>query len=291
MENILFNPEIEIKNYKINNYTESLVYKCIEDLFVLPRKVLYKWSHITKQTNHTKIGYTGQMLASVLLNVVGCNTGARGNDCMDNTEVKSCSRIDQSDKCTRCKQNISRHDKICPFCNKGDKIKRNNDSKWLLTIRSENDLKFYMNLDRLLLIIEDYPDFEKGNFTNIRIRAFEIYPKKEICKNFNKILIEYYQNIYLQNLNKSPKKVPAPKNFWPDSFQFHMCNPVEIFNCRVTNYLEDYSINIIKFIKPNESRKFNDIIKMPSLLLKKSEKNKENNMYISYNEIMDIELR
>ena len=43
MENILFNPEIEIKNYKINNYTESLVYKCIEDLFVLPRKVLYKW--------------------------------------------------------------------------------------------------------------------------------------------------------------------------------------------------------------------------------------------------------
>ena len=167
---IIFNPLIEITNFNdlnLSNYNESLIQKCIMDLFVNPRKILYEWSCLTEQTNHTKIGYTGQHLASVILNIKGCKTGARGNDCIDGTEVKSCSRVDQSDKCDRCKINILRLEKLCPNCNKDDKIIRNNDSKWLLTIRDQEDLNSYLNLDRLLLIIEEYPDFDKQNYNQL----------------------------------------------------------------------------------------------------------------------------
>ena len=195
LEEEIFNPLIEINNFNglnLLNYNEGLIQKCIMDLFVNPRKILYEWSCLTEQTNHTKIGYTGQHLASVILNIKGCKTGARGNDCIDRTEVKSCSRVDQSDKCDRCKINILRLDKLCPNCNKNDKIIRNNDSKWLLTIRSQENLVSYLNLDRLLLIIEEYPEFDKQNYNDISITIYEIYPKKDICSNFSKLITSYF---------------------------------------------------------------------------------------------------
>ena len=94
---------------------------------------------------------------------------------------------------------------MCPKCNKNDKIKRNNDSKWLLTIRSEDDLKKYLKLDRLVLIIEEYPKFNENNYDNIAIKVYEIYPKKEQCKHFKSILMDYYENIYLTNVKKKGK--------------------------------------------------------------------------------------
>jgi hypothetical protein len=281
----IFNPLSEIPNfnaYNLTSYNEALIQKCVMELFVTPRKLLYEWSCLTEQTNHTKIGYTGQHLASVILNIKGCKTGARGDDCMDGTEVKSCSRVDQSDKCSRCKINILRLDKLCPNCNKNDKIIRNNDSKWLLTIRSQEELNAYLNLDRLLLIIEDYPDFDNQNYNDISITIYEIYPKKDICSNFSKIITNYFTEIYTSNLLKSPKKVPAPKNFWPNSYQFHLCNPFEIFKCKITNYLTDPVINILKYIKPDEPRKITDIPKMPIELLNSNEKKSINISSDSY---------
>lgn len=295
-EYIIFNPLIEINNFNglnLLNYNEGLIQKCIMDLFVNPRKILYEWSCLTEQTNHTKIGYTGQHLASVILNIKGCKTGARGNDCIDGTEVKSCSRVDQSDKCDRCKINILRLDKLCPNCNKNDKIIRNNDSKWLLTIRSQKELVSYLNLDRLLLIIEEYPEFDKQNYNDISITIYEIYPKKDICSNFSKLITSYFSEIYSTNLEKNPKKVPAPKNFWPHSFQFHMCNPFEIFKCHIKNYLTEPNINIIKFIRPDEPRKITDIAKMPTTLLNSNEKKIINitDEYVSIEDKLKLQLR
>ena len=251
MSEDIFNPLNDIENLeecKIKKWDKSLINKCILDLFINPRKVMYEWSNITEQTAHIKVGYVGQHLASVLLNTLGCNTAARGDDCKDKSEVKSCSRVDQSDKCTRCKINISRFNKSCPNCKRTDKIKRNNDSKWLLTIRSEDDLNKYLKLDRLVLIIEDYPDFNKNKFDDISIKAYEIYPKLEMCKHFKNIITDYYNNIYLKNIKKNPKKVPAPKNLWPYSFQFHMCNPIKIFECKITDYITNPKIKIMKYI-------------------------------------------
>jgi hypothetical protein len=293
---IIFNPLIEITNFNdlnLSNYNESLIQKCIMDLFVNPRKILYEWSCLTEQTNHTKIGYTGQHLASVILNIKGCKTGARGNDCIDGTEVKSCSRVDQSDKCDRCKINLLRLEKLCPNCNKDDKIIRNNDSKWLLTIRDQEDLNSYLNLDRLLLIIEEYPDFDKQNYNDISITIYEIYPKKDICSNFPKLITSYFSEIYSVNLEKNPKKVPSPKNFWPHSFQFHMCNPFEIFKCHIKKYLTEPEINIIKFIKPNDPRTIKDIAKMPISLLNLTEKKNisTSDGYVSIEDKLKLQLR
>lgn len=255
---------------QLDNYHDYLVIECIRDLFVTPRITLYRWSRITEQTNHTKIGYTGQHLASVVLNVKGCKTGARGKDCMDGTEVKSCSRVDQSDKCSRCKINVLRVDSVCPMCLDNKHIVRNNDTKWLLTIRNEDDLNAYLHLDRLLLIIEEYPDFDKNDYKDITITMYEIYPKKD--KNFKKLLTNYYNDIYSKNLQKNPKKVPAPKNLWPHSYQFHMCNPHEIFKCRITDHLTEPNLIILKHLKPLEARTSADIVPMPVSLLNARER-------------------
>ena len=293
----MFNPETDITNFKkchIVNYNENMIPKCVSELFINPRKTMYEWSSITEQTAHIKIGYVGQHLASVLLNTKGCKTAARGEDCMDKSEVKSCSRVDQSDKCKRCKINLTKFDKVCPKCKKNDKIKRNNDSKWLLTIRSESDLKKYLDLDRLVLIIEEYPNFDKNNFDDIVIKVYEIYPKKEKCKHFKSILMEYWENIYKANIEKNPKKVPAPKNLWPYSFQFYMCNPVKIFEYKISNYLTEPVNEVIKFINYRSERTINDIEKMPVKLLTKEEKNKlkiSGDKELTYEDILNLKLR
>jgi len=297
MTGTMFNPETEITNFEqchIANYDENMISKCISDLFINPRKTMYEWSSITEQTAHIKIGYVGQHLASVLLNTKGCKTAARGEDCLDKSEVKSCSRVDQSDKCNRCNINITRFDKICPKCNKKDKIKRNNDSKWLLTIRSEDDLKKYLKLDRLVLIIEEYPKFNENNYDDIAIKVYEIYPKKEQCKHFKSILTDYYENIYLANVKKNPKKVPAPKNLWPYSFQFYMCNPVKIFECKISNYITEPDISVIKYIKHCSVRTIYDIEKMPLKLLKQEEKIRikvSEDKELTHEDILKLELR
>lgn len=241
---------------------EALIRECVMDLFVRPRMVLHKWSGITEQTCHTKIGYVGQHLASVLLNVRGCKTGARGLDCMDGTEVKSCSRVDQSDKCKRCDVNVSRTDPVCPVCEGA--VQRNNDSKWLLTIRNPEELDRYLALDRILLVLEEYPGFHENRFDDIRIRAFEIHPKRS--RVFGELLRSYYHDIFL----KSKAKVPAPKNLWPYSFQFYMCDPVEIFRCTVRRFLTDPEMTIEKYLAPHEPR--TDPVPMPRALLNAKEK-------------------
>ena len=83
--------------------TENKIKAFLNELVLQPRINAIKWSRITKQTPNIKIGYPGQHLASLITGMEGERTGARGNDLIDGSEVKSCSRIDQLDLCKDCK--------------------------------------------------------------------------------------------------------------------------------------------------------------------------------------------
>lgn len=258
--------KITIKNNK------ELIKQFILDMIINPRVLSHKWSKITNQTPSLKIGYPGQHLASLILGMKGDATGARGNDICDGTEVKSCSKIDQSDKCQACKTNVLRSQKYCPYCG-SDKIKRNNDSKWLIGIRSERELKMATEeTDRFLFLITDYPSFKEENYNDIRIRAFEIYPKSDRCKCFVELLTNYYKYIYLPHIKKDPNSTPAPKNLFPDNFPFYMCNPVKVFQCDITNSLgENPTISISHYIEPSQDRTYLTSEIMPQSLLNKEE--------------------
>lgn len=239
---------IEIDN------NEELIKEFIKDMILAPSLSAHKWSKITNQTPNLKIGYPGQHLASLITGMKGNATGARGNDIIDGSEVKSCSKIDQSDKCNNCKTTVLRTTIKCPNCGSTD-IKRNNDSKWLIPVRSEDELRMLKEeTPRFIFLVTDYPKFEENNYNDIRIRAFEIWVKSERCKNFIVMMESYYRNIFLKHIERNPNKTPAPKNLFPDNYPFYMCNPIKTFECIITNAMKNYEINIIKYIQPNANR-------------------------------------
>jgi len=181
-------------------------------------------------------------------------------------------RVDQLDKCNECDSPVLRREERCGYCKSTDII-RKKDSKWLFTIRSKDDLKTLIdnpNLDRILLIIDDYPSFDDGNFDDIRIQIFEIYPKRKRHKRFKEIMTNYYYKIYLEHKRKNPEKTPAPKNFWPYQYQFYLCNPILIFKATIKGaYTENVELVINEWIEPQKDRdKLNSIIMPPSLLKK-----------------------
>ncbi len=242
----------------------------IKEMLVDPRRTAHKWSKMTNQTPNLKIGYPGQHLASLILGMKGTATGARGNDIIDGTEVKSCSLVDQSDKCKECGTNVFKSQIKCPICNSTN-IKRNFDSKWLIPIRSEDELRMATKeTPRFLFLITDYPD--RANFDNIRIRAFEVYPQEQRGHRFNELLYNYYNYIYRPHIAKNPNQTPAPKNLFPDNFPFYMCNPVKVFECTITNSIENPEIRIDYYIEPEVDRSQLESERMPVGLLSEAEK-------------------
>lgn len=250
----------------------TLIEEFIKDMIVLPRINAHKWASITNQTPNLKIGYPAQHLASLITGMKGEATGARGNDIVDGSEVKSCSKVDQSDKCLHCESNVLRTDLSCPVCNSTN-IKRNNDSKWLITIRNKDELNMALNeTPRYIFLVTDYPNFDQNNYDDIRIRCFEIWVKSDRCKNFREMLTSYYNNIYLKHIEIDSKKTPAPKNLFPDNFPFYMCNPIKVFECTIHNSLgENGSIDITTYIEPHSDRSNLVSESMPISLLTKQE--------------------
>ena len=236
-------------------FSKENVISIIEDLVITPRLMALEWSKITKQTPNLKVGYPGQHIASIITGVEGEKTGARGNDLKDGTELKSCSRIDQMDKCKQCKLGVARIDNSCENCG-SEQIKRVNDSKWLLTLRSEEDVDLLLNkVPRILFLIGDYPNFSSSDFDTLRFQAFEIWPNSRRSIQFRSIIENYYYKIFLEHKKISPNKTPAPKNFWPYSYQFYLSNPIKIFECEVKNAnTNDYSIKVNLLVEPNFDR-------------------------------------
>ena len=119
------------------------------------------------------------------------------------------------------------------------------------------------------MILTDYPGFNDNNFRDVRISAFEIYPKEARCKVFNKLIDNHYYNIYKP---KTAKKGKAnPMNFHPFSYQFYKCNPQLVFQCTVKDIDEPKKseIDIECYIGPAEER--TGSVLMPSNLLKAKE--------------------
>ena len=252
---------------KIDN-NQNLIIQFLEDLIIKPRVDIRKWSEITKQTPTLKIGYIGQHLSSLILGMEGGRTGARGHDIIDGTEVKSCTKVDQADKCNDCGERLMRSETICFNCQSSN-IKRNDDSKWLFSIRDTAELNQYKCLERVFLLISDYPNFKLGDFSSIRFEAFEIYPKNERMKKFNFLIDNHYNNIYLPKSSNNQKT--NPMNFHPYSFQFYLCNPIKVFSCSIEHIDTNPTIKIHTYIAPNTNRTNLVSEKMPIELLKYEE--------------------
>ncbi|WDF56097.1 MamI family restriction endonuclease [Mucilaginibacter sp. KACC 22063] len=239
----------------------------LQELVLQPRLKALEWSKVTKQTPNMKIGYPGQHLASLITGIEGARTGARGDDLRDGTEVKSCSRVDQLDTCNYCGNKVLRIETICPHC-ESTNIKRMDDSKWLFGIRSESELKLLTkDIDRVFLTIADYPHFRSHNFDVIRIQAFEIWNNTDRHKHFETLMSNYYYKIFLEHKKRNANKTPAPKNFWPFSYQFYLCNPVKVFNCIVTNANTNPTIKVDHFVDPFHDRSNIQPESMPTILL------------------------
>lgn len=245
----------------------------LSELVLAPRLNAIKWSSITKQTPNIKIGYPGQHLASLITGMPGERTGARGNDLVDGSEVKSCSRIDQLDKCNNCDSAVARMENVCPECGSTD-IDRKNDSKWLFTIRSEQDLNVLTHdVKRVVLVLGDYPNFENEDFGTLRFQTFEIWPEAPRQKRFAEIMTNYYHKIFLEHRKRNAEKTPAPKNFWPFEYQFYLCNPILTFSCLILNANTKPTMKIVKYIKPTGDRSKIPSEIMPVELLKNDELN------------------
>lgn len=248
---------------------KSKIKHLLFDLVLTPRIKALEWSNITKQTPNMKIGYPGQHLASLITGVEGARTGARGDDLKDGSEVKSCSRIDQLDTCNKCAGKVLRIEDKCSNCGSSD-IKRMDDSKWLFSVKSKAELKLLTEtVDRILLTLGDYPLFESGDFSTLRFQAFELWNNSQRHKNFKIIMSNYYHKIkiFLEHIKRNPNKTPAPKNFWPYSYQFYLCNPVKVFSCTVNNANTDPTITIDHYVEPDFDRNKLPVEPMPTLLL------------------------
>ena len=125
-------------------------------------------------------------------------------------------------------------------------------------------------MDRVVLLLMDYPGFVSNNFNDIRISVFEIYPKEKRMKVFGELLKNHYNNIYLPKLNDNEKT--NPMNLHPFSYQFYKCNPILTFSCTIYNIETAPKIDISHYILPCIER--DDTlasIEMPTNLLKESE--------------------
>ncbi len=194
----------------------------LRDLFVSPRAAVRKWAEITNQTAQAKTAYLGQHLASVLTGVPGEGTAARGNDLIDGSEVKSCSRADQLGKCKKCGAPVAAWRTACGNCGSSD-VERKTDSHWLLSVRSEAELQQLMDDPRIVFILSD----RTHDNNDIRVRAWEVWPKDESHAHLGEFARDYYENNYLK------KTKPAPANLHPLTFDFLMMNPVRIFDAQL----------------------------------------------------------
>ena len=242
------------------------------DLVLSPREQAIRWSMLTKQTPNMRIGYPGQHLASLVTGMEGHRSGARGHDLADGSEVKSCSRIDQLDKCKDCGASVARLEEACPEC-ESTRIVRKADSKWLFTIRSEEELRVLTKeVPRVLLLLGDYPEFGQGNFTILRFQAFELWNTSARHQAFSDLMEGYYRNIYMEHRRATPDKTPAPKNFWPYSFQFYMCNPIKVFEATVDTTLGSTDVEIVSYVEPHVDRADLPSEPMPSTILTPAER-------------------
>lgn len=214
----------------------------LRDLYIRLRAALRGWSEVTLQTPQARMGYIGQHLTSVVTGYPGTRSGARGKDIIlpsgKHAEIKTCTRVDQLGKCNSCGAGVSSIEMLCPSCRNSD-IKRNDDSKWLIGIRHEGELRQLFDPECYFLVIFEFSDIKSA--TDINAKIYEVNPRE---KGFAFCMVDYYFNI------RQKSKSKAPFNLWPYSLKFYLMKPTLIYHSAISS--ED-DIETMIFPGRNES--------------------------------------
>ena len=238
--------------YKLGDIKTSE--KLIEELYIELRKRVNFWSSITDQTSQARMGYVGQHLTSVVTGYRGGKSGARGKDLVIDderfAEIKTCYRVDQLGKCESCSATVLPIEINCPICGK-DKITRNDDSKWLIGIRNDEEFTHILDPTFYYLVLFDFE--ELNNPDNDKIQA-SIWRVNSDAPGFSMAMIDYYKNIRAKSTSK------APFNLWPYQLKFYLMRPSLIYRSFVN---PDNTINTTIF--PGINKEIEEKMPEPSV--------------------------
>lgn len=197
--------------------SEELIF----DLYLDLRRRINSWAGITKQTAQARMGYVGQHLVSIVTGYPGGRSGARGKDLVMSSdeygEIKTCYRVDQLGKCNSCGAVVASIEQECSECGSSE-LKRNDDSKWLISIRHNEEYALIIEPTLYYLVLFDFTDL--NNPHTIRASIWEVDPKNP---GFAYCMIDYFENIRSKSVSK------APFNLWPLQMKFELMCPRLIY--------------------------------------------------------------
>ena len=212
------------KNYTLGTVEASE--QLIIDLYIELRKKVNLWASITHQTAQARMGYIGQHLVSVATGFPGGRSGARGKDLIlpnnEYAEIKTCYRVDQLGKCNNCGAAVSGIEVICPECSSTN-LKRNDDSKWLIGIRHDEEFATILEPKYYYLVLFEFTDLNSPD--TIRASIWRVDPT---TPGFAYCMIDYYKNIRAASSSK------APFNLWPFQLKFDLMRPALIYRSYIT---------------------------------------------------------
>ncbi len=215
---------MEQRNYTLGTVEASE--QLINDLYIELRKKVNKWASITHQTAQARMGYVGQHLVSVATGCPGGRSGARGKDLVlpndEHAEIKTCYRVDQLGKCNDCEAAVAAIEDSCPRCGSTD-LKRNDDSKWLIGIRHDEEFAEILTPKYYYLVLFEFTDLTSPD--TIQSSIWRVVPT---VPGFAYCMIDYYRNI------RAASKSKAPFNLWPFQLKFDLMRPVLIYRSQIT---------------------------------------------------------
>ena len=134
-------------------------------------------------------------------------------------EIKTCYRVDQLGSCTECGASVSSLESACAKCG-SIKIARKDDSKWLISIRHDDEFKEILEPHRYYFVLFEFDDIRSALNNDIVASIWEVDPT---CKGFAYCMMDYYVNI------RANSKSGAAFNMWPHSPKFAMTKPKLIY--------------------------------------------------------------
>ena len=215
----------------------------IQDLYIDLRKKANQWASITHQTAQARMGYVGQHLVSVVTGYRGGRSGARGKDLIlpnsKYAEIKTCYRVDQLGKCNDCGARVASIESFCLECGSTN-LQRNDDSKWLIGIRHEEEFASILEPQYYYLVLFEFTDLNSPHTIQSSIWRVE-----SNAPGFSLCMIDYYKNIRPSSSSK------APFNLWPYQLKFDIMRPYLIYRSLIT---QDDEIETLIFPHRDESQ-------------------------------------
>ena len=202
--------------------SEALIY----DLYVELRRKTIAWSKLTHQTPQARMGYIGQHLVSVVTGFPGGKSGARGHDLVvpdGYAEIKTCNRIDQLGACLKCGSPASALETKCSMCG-STALQRKSDSKWLLSIKTDQDFDQVLDPINYYLVLFEFADIDDPDNDDLMSYIWQVNPR---VPGFAYCVVDYKFNI------QAKSKSGAPFDLWPWQPKFYLMRPMLIYRSRI----------------------------------------------------------